>query len=194
MRYLAPIVEGDGEVEALPALLHRVAQAAGYADVLRVNRPIRVKSSPFLNDPEYFRKHVALAGAKAAQEAGSVLILLDCEDHCPATLGPELLRKARGVRGGIEVLVALAYREYETWFITAARSLRGLQGPPNDLEPPLHPESIRDVKGWLGARMPGGYDPITHQLEFTRAFRLENGRSNPSFDRLCRHVLQFLKV
>ncbi len=193
MRYVAPIVEGHGEVEALPALLHRIAIQSGAAGTLRVNPPIRVKAGSFLHDHDYFRKQVALAAAKAAQGGGAVLILLDCEDDCPATLGPELLRRAKAVRGDVVVLVALAYREYETWFLTAARSLRGLRGLPQDLDPPPAPEAIRDAKGWLGARMAFGYDPVIHQLEFSRKLDLEGALANPSFHRFYQRIRQFLE-
>ncbi len=193
MPYIAPIVEGHGEVEAVPALLHRIAGLAGVEGALRVNAPIRVKAGSFLRDQDYFHKQVALAAAKAAQGGGVVLILLDCEDDCPATLGPDLLRRAKAVRGDVTVIVALAYREYETWFLTAARSLRGLRGLPHDLEPPPSPESIRDAKGWLGKHMAFGYDPVIHQLEFSRKFDLEQARANPSFNRFYQHIRKFLE-
>jgi hypothetical protein len=193
MPYIAPIVEGHGEVEALPALLYRIARWAGVEGLLRVNSPIRVKSGSFLQDRDYFRKQVSLAGAKAAQGGGAVLILLDCEDDCPATLGPDLLRRAKAVRGDVAMLVALAYREYETWFLTAARSLRGVRGLPPDLDPPSAPEAIRDAKGWLGAHMPFGYDPVIHQLEFSRKFDLQEAQANPSFNRFYRHIRKLLE-
>jgi hypothetical protein len=74
MRYVAPIVEGQGEVEALPALLHRMAILSGVEGVLRVNPPIRVKSGSFLHDHDYFRKRVALAAAKAAFSACKAML------------------------------------------------------------------------------------------------------------------------
>lgn len=182
--YVAPIVEGHGELEALPVLLRRIAQAAAVPGGLRVNRPIRVKASSFLHDHPYFMKYVALAGAKAAQEHGSVLILLDCEDDCPAELGPELLERARAVRSDVNILVALAYREFETWYLTAARSLAGLNGLPADLVPPEKPEGIRDAKGWLGDRMDVPYDETTHQPQYADAFDLAAASANASFRRL----------
>lgn len=188
MRYVAPIVEGHGEVEALPALLHRIARMTVFERGLLVNPPIRVKSGSFLNDEEYFRKQIALASAKAAQEDGTVLILLDCEDDCPCTLGPDLLRRAHAVRADVDILVALAHREFESWFIAAVVSLRGRRGIPHDLDPPADPDRIRDAKGWLGQRMNVTYDPISHQLEFTRLFDLQAARSNRSFDRFYRRI------
>jgi hypothetical protein len=190
---MAAIVEGHGEVEALPALLYRIAQSIAFTGVLRVNPPIRVKLGSFLNDESYFRKQVTLATAKAAQMGGSVLILLDCEDDCPGTLGPALLKRAQAVRANVDVFVVLACREFETWFITAARSIRGLRGLPLDLEPPQAAEGIRNAKGWLGKQMNAAYDPIIHQLEFTRAFDLEQARANRSFDRFYRCIHRFLE-
>ena len=194
MLFVAPIVEGHGEVEAVPALLHRIAGHAGYPNALRVNQPIRVKSGSFLNDPEYFHRYVGLAAAKAAQDAGSVLILLDCEDDCPGTLGPSLLQRAHEVRGDVGILVALAYREYETWFVTAVRSLRGLRGLSQDVDVPPSLEAIRGAKEWLGRRMDETYDPITHQIEFTRAFDLDQARSSSSFDRLYQRIRRLLET
>ncbi|MBI4567993.1 MAG: DUF4276 family protein [Planctomycetes bacterium] len=185
---IAPIVEGHGEVEAVPALLYRIAETIGLADSLRVNPPIRVKSGSFLNDADYFERYVTLAAAKAAQAGGSVLILLDCEDGCTKTLGPDLLRKARAVRGDVMFLVVLAKREYESWFLAAARSLRGVAGLKADTDPPADSTAIRGAKEWLTNHMNGTYDEITHQVVFTRKFGFEEARGNPSFDRALQRI------
>ncbi len=194
MDFVAPIVEGHGEVEAVPALLYRILETEKLACNLRVNPPIRVKASSFLRDEGYFRKYVALAAEKAAQQRGAVLVLLDCEDACPAELGPDLLRRAKSVRDDVVVLVALAYREYETWFVAAAESLRGLQGLSQDSEAPRCPEKIRDAKGWLGERMRFGYDPLMHQRDFTKRFDLQKARANHSFNRLYKRLTELLRA
>lgn len=191
MPVFVPIVEGHGEVQAVPALLHRLAQQTHPEIPVRVNPPIRVKSGSFLNDADYFRRQFSLAAAKAAQAQGHVLILLDCEDDCPAELGPELLRRARAIRADVGVRVFLAYREYETWFVAAAASLSGYAGLPADLAPPADPERMRDAKGWLLQRMPNSYDPIVHQIDFTRVFDFEQARTNDSFRRIY-DVIQVL--
>jgi hypothetical protein len=190
---IASIVEGHGEQQALERLLQRIARDAAPHAVLRANEPIRVKSGSFLNDLPYFSRYVSLAAAKARQEvAGHVLILLDCEDDCPAHLGPRLFMQAQSVAPDVSTLVVLAHREFETWFIAAAESLRGVEGLSVYIGRPADPESKRDAKGWLGRHMPHGYDPITHQLAFTKAFDLNAGRTNASFDRLYRKVAALL--
>jgi hypothetical protein len=88
------------------------------------------------------------------------------------------------VRGDVPITVALAYREYETWFLAAAKSLRGVGGLPPDLEPPAVPESLRDAKGWLAARMPHGYNEPNDQPGFTSAFSFDEAAAIPSFARL----------
>ena len=48
----------------------------------------------------------------------------------------------------------------------------------NDLEPSEDAESIRDAKGWLGARMlKGGYHVITNQPAFTALFDMEQAHA-----------------
>jgi len=191
MIYIAPIVEGHGEVEAFPSLLHRIARDVGFNGQLIVNPPIRVKRGSFLNDNEYRRRQLTLASGKAAERKGLVIVLLDCDDDCPAKLGPKLYHEAITVREDISTLIALAYREYESWFLAAARSLRGHRGLAADLEAPAGTKEIRGAKEWLGRRMDTPYDPITHQAEFSRAIDLTEARTNASFDRLYNRVKQF---
>lgn len=187
--WIVSIVEGHGEGEALPLLLRRILAETGAGCVPSVNPPIRIKAGSFLRDRDYFARYVALAAAKAAQGGGTVLVLLDCEDDCPAELGPRLLRMAREVRDDVPYVVALAHREFETWFLTAAESLRGCCGLPLDLAAPANPEAIRGAKEWLGERMSEPYDPITHQVKFVARLDLGDAARNPSFARLVSKIV-----
>lgn len=192
MKYLAPIVEGHGEIEALPALIYRIARHENFQGHVRINPPIRVKSGSFLNDTAYFTKHVTAAALKAVQADGAVLILLDCDDDCPAKLGPRIQNDARAVRSDVKMIVALAYREFESWFLAAAESLGGRRGLPKNLVTPVNLDSIRNAKGWLGKRMDVSYDPITHLIEFVREFDLRQARSSQSFNRFYCRIHEFL--
>ena len=123
--FIAPIVEGHGEVQAVPILLRRLIADAKPNAQLWLNPALRVKAGSFINDDDYFKKYLELAARKTKPWPNScVLILLDCEDECPAELGPRLLEKARVCRSDVTIIVILAHREYETWFLAAARSLR----------------------------------------------------------------------
>jgi hypothetical protein len=192
--FIAPIVEGHGEYEAVPSLLHRIAEKCGSSTPLKINPPIRVKSGSFFHDEAYFNKYIAMASAKAAQERGAVLILMDCEDDCPAELGPKILEKAKGQRSDIHFIVALAYREFETWFIAAAESFKGSYGFPADLSAPSNFESFRDAKGWLSSRMSVNYDPVIHQVKFTRLLDIDLAKNSHSFNRLYSKISSALST
>lgn len=186
--FFAPIVEGHGEVEALPRLIHRVFAEFSPGVIPRINPPIRVKPGSFLNDREYFQRLISLAASKAHQNRGTVLVLLDCEDACPATLGPDLLIKAMAVREDVPYRIVLAHREFETWFIAAIHSLGGRAGIALDALAPPDAEAIRGAKEWLSNRMSQPYDPIRHQPEFSTHFDLHQARRIPSFERLIHQL------
>ena len=119
MTAVASIVEGDGEVAALPVLLRRLGEWRTPDVVAHVLPPIRVYKDRFLNRAEEFSRHLKLAAAKCG-DAGWILILLDADDDCPAVKGAEILGKAKTVVPHRRVGVVLANREYEAWFIAAA--------------------------------------------------------------------------
>lgn len=185
---IVSIVEGHGEVQALPILIRRVYNERASATPPLINPPIRIKSGSFLKDEDYFKRYISLAAAKAAQSDGRVLILLDCEDDCPATMGPELVKRAKQVRPDISFDVVLAYREYETWFIAAASSLTGkyLQ---EGTEPAPNPENIRGAKEWLSRHRDKPYDPVAHQAAFSAHFDMDQASSISSFSRLIAKLL-----
>ena len=107
--FIVPIVEGHGEVQAVPILLQRLPADMVPDARLHLNPALRVKAGSFVNDGDYFRKYVELAARKAkARTNACVLILLDCEDQCPGELGPGLLEKARTCRSDVVFIFILA--------------------------------------------------------------------------------------
>ncbi|MDX2081717.1 MAG: hypothetical protein SFU53_13115 [Terrimicrobiaceae bacterium] len=109
---------------------------------------------------------------------------MDCDDACPAELGPELLRRSRMVRGDVPIFVALAHREFESWFIAGLESLRRFAAFKPGVEKPPVVEAFRDAKGWLNERLSAGYDPVINQAAFTAGFALEEAAGSSSFARL----------
>lgn len=124
---IAAIVEGDGEVDALPILLRRLADWRTPDRYPQPLRPIRVRRDRFLNREQEFSRHLQLAAKKCGGD-GWILILFDADDDCPAELGPMTLERARICVPHRPVSVVLANREYEAWFIAAAPSLQGCRG------------------------------------------------------------------
>jgi hypothetical protein len=190
---VVPIVEGHGEVDAVPVLVRRVAAALGQYP--ECERPIRVPRSRLIR-PEEFENAVELAWLRAG-ENGLVLVMLDADDDCPATLGPELLDLAARVRPRRSIGVVVARCEFEAWFLAAAESLAGHRDLPLDLTAPDDPESIRDAKGWLSMRMravrPGGYRETRDQAALAALFDMDLARlRSRSFRKLWAELERYL--
>lgn len=187
MSQLICIVEGHGEVVALPVLLRRIAEWRSPEHAVQVPLPIRVKRDQFLNDEDQFLRFMRLAGMKSG-ENDVVLVLLDADDDCPAELGLQLLERARAAIPHRSISVVLANREFEAWYIGGAESLHGHRGltiTHNDLH--ADAELPRDAKGWLRSRMGGrGYGETTDQPAFAARMSLDAAyRRCRSFRKLC---------
>lgn len=186
MTVVATIVEGDGEVAALPTLLRRLSEHFASSSLVHVPPPIRVRRDRFLNRDEEFRRHLLLAANKCG-EAGWILVLLDSDAACPAELGASILDRANACVPHRRVSVVLANREYEAWFIAAAASLHGHRGFTFDPNQPVEAERPRDAKGWMAERMTGRtYRPTTDQPAFTARMDITQAKAGSrSFRKLC---------
>ena len=190
---IACIVEGHGEVTAVPVLIRRIAALRDPGLYVEIPLPIRIKRDKFLRKRRELERSVLLATAKAGPRGG-VFILIDADADCPATLGPRLLKETTDARRGFPISVVLAKHEYESWFLAAARSLRGRRGLPSDLEPPDDPEAIRGAKEWLSSRIAGprSYSPTVDQAGLSQAMDLEACRTTDSFDKCYREIVALI--
>lgn len=186
---ILPIVEGHGEVTAVPILIRRIVAQYAPDVYAHVGQAIRVKRTGLVQAGGVERT-VELAARQTTASDG-ILILLDADDDCPREIAEMLLERATVARPDRAIAVVAANREYEAWFLAAARSLRGKRELADDLEPPAHPESIRDAKGWLTDRMPKGfsYRPTIDQPGLTQLFDLEQAHAARSFRKLVKDVL-----
>jgi hypothetical protein len=191
--WIACIVEGHGETSAVPVLLRRMAVAIASHIELQIPHPIRLPKSKLLR-PGELEKAVQLAAAKVAP-AGGLLILMDADDDCPATLAPALLARAQTARADLPVAVVLPRREFESWFLAAAESFRERFRLPEDLTAPADPEEIRGAKEWLKDRLDSGnYSETVDQPALAALFDLQQARVAPSFDKLWREMERLLTV
>lgn len=189
---LVPIVEGHGELMAGPIVLRRIVEAFVPSRWVQVSKPLRVGRGTIVK-PGGLERYARLAHLRHGGD-GAVIVLLDADDDCPAALGPQLLDRARNAQPG-PVSVVVAAKEFEAWFLAAARSIAGKRGLPFDLEGPPDPEAVRDAKGWLKARRTDGltYSPTIDQPALAALFDLKLARANaPSFDKLCRDIERLL--
>lgn len=193
MPALATIVSGDGEVAAVPVLIRRLAATIDPGLAIDVQRPLRASESKLFHKAGELERFVELAARSAP--GGAVLVLLDCDDGCPANLGPALQDRASKVRPGLPIEVALARREFESWFLASAESLRGARGLAADLMAPVAPEAIRGAKEWLRNRMVAGrgYSPVIDQPALAAQFDLDLAeRRSDSFAACRRRIVRLL--
>ncbi|MFG3259880.1 DUF4276 family protein [Streptomyces sp. NPDC048172] len=190
---LASVVEGEGEMRALPVLLRRLLYAREIWDA-DIRPPFRMGRGSLLANGGVERAVEAqarrLSGAHT-ESGGGVLILIDADDDCPASLGPALLRRAERARPDVRTAVVLANREFEAWFLAAAPSLGGAAGMPDGLTAPEDSERPRDCKGWLTLHRTDGspYKPVADQAPLAQVFDLELARAHsPSFRKFCRDI------
>lgn len=190
------IVEGKGEIQALPTVIRRIAVEFDPTIVVQTPYPVRMPANRLTKEDEpYLERAIGLLCQKMPHP-GAILIVLDCDDGCPATEGPELLRRAVAIRSDVPIGVVLAKREFEAWFLASAISLRGKRGLADDLDPPDDPESIRGAKGWLRSRMPQNrtYAPTLDQPALAGIFDMNMARrGSDSFDKCYREVVRLLE-
>jgi len=185
---IVSIVEGHGEVDALPRLLGRLASWLGRPD-LRIPRPLRCPKSKLMKDGELERL-IQLAVSKA-QPGGAVLVLLDADEDCPKEVAPRLLRRARNIAWNSPLSVVLAKCEYEAWFLASIESLRGKRGIRLDAEFAGDPESVTGAKERIKSLMISGntYSETLDQPALTAHIDFETAKSrSPSFSKLFRDI------
>lgn len=189
---IQPIVEGHGEVAALPVLLRRFLELAQVWDV-RVGKPIRQPRDRLARRPPLER---VVQLARIQEDCRAILIVLDGDRDCPAELGPRLVGWAAGPAAGIPCEVVVAHREYEAWFLASLPSLRGVCGIRPDAAAHPEPEGPRGVKEQIRKRMEAGrgYLEATDQPALSAEFSLvEAYRASRSFRKLTASVRSLIQ-
>lgn len=179
------IVEGDGEVRALPVLLRRMIGIAN-AYSIGISRPIR-RSRTQLAREDGVREAVRLA--RLEPDCAAILIVFDGDDDCPKELAPRVESWGQSEAAPLPCHVVMANREYESWFLATIESLRGIRGIRHDAGSHPHPESRRGAAEELERRMTPNrsYSKTADQPALTAAFDMaEAHRRCRSFRRMVR--------
>jgi hypothetical protein len=177
------IVEGHGEIEALPVLLRRIAAWKTPDLNVEIKRPARLSRGKILKLDLDFERHLRLAAATSGPR-GWILILFDSDEECPKNLSALVHKKATELLPHRRISVVVAHSEYEAWFIAGRASL-DIETADGDL---IDPENIRDAKGWISSHMrERQYNEILFQPRFSAKMDLEEANSSSrSFRKLCK--------
>ena len=188
---LGVIVEGHGEVQAAPTLLRRLANnidpTVTMTFVVR-----RIPKSQLLQTGQLERAVEALT--RQIGRHRPILVRLDADYDCPKTLASTLRERCTFAHADVAISVVIANREYEAWFVAAAKSLAGHRGLKEDLVAPADPESIRGAKEWLTAQMAPSrsYSETRHQAAYSALMDLSEARRTRSFRKLEKDLTELL--
>lgn len=184
---LVCVVEGKGEVAAVPNLCARILGELSvwdwFVDPVPIRQPRghlvdeRVRSSLRPAKDGDFDRAVLLA--LRSRRADAVLVLCDSDDDCPAAWGPSAKQRLTATCRGAAVMVQ---REYESWLLHGIHAFGALD--------PRVIERRRDAKKLLDHHRPG-YKATVDQLALTRELDIRRcwARSD-SFDKLMRSIAE----
>jgi len=191
---IACIVEGHGDVEAVPILLRRLAQERQLYTI-KILKPVRCPRNKFVRgnaiDTQELSRAVQLAGKKlATYHPVALLLLIDADEACPALMGPQLCNAIREVEPRIPLGVVLAKREFEAWLVASISSIAQHEGIAPPAHPPADPETLNDPKGYLGQHIfpDGKYSETVDQPRFSDVFDMHQAEVCSSFRKFRREV------
>ena len=153
---IQPIVEGHGEVPAVPVLVRKLGELMGIPYV-PVGAPFRSKRSQLIQKDGLQR---VISRAREEPGCAAILVLFDADDDCPKEEAPTLLQWAEEASAPLPCAVVMANKEYEAWFLSNLEVLLQARGI-NPAEPyEKDPETKRDAKGELESRFGGNFNYI----------------------------------
>jgi hypothetical protein len=207
---IVPIVEGRGEVEAVPILLRSWLRFRRYRNVdVDLAGPVYAGGKGSITVAhdmenelgiEYYVEKALLRDPLP----DIIFVLLDADKECPRTLAASLLARAQAlVPPDYPIGVVVAKREYEAWFLAAFPSIRfrqaltelarelGFRLTRHSLPRGMDVEAIADCKKEV-AKLLGlkKYSPAEHQPALTRIlpFTREMSRRSRSFRKLLKEL------
>ena len=168
---IQPIVEGPGDISAVPILIRRICYELECCLTATVAAPMKVSRSKMVQE-SHFRHYVRIANSQPGCKL--ILFFIDADDDCPKSLS-DLTRPwiaGESLTAICEIIVIP--REYECWFIAALESLRGVHGIIQEATSHNYPEAVRNPKAILTDWMEGSsaYHETADQPAFTEKIDL----------------------
>jgi hypothetical protein len=151
MKYIFPIVEGHGEVEAVPVLLRRIAYECIDPVACDIFRPFRLPRQKIVQFGQDLANAIKLGKEKidATGSGGGIIIFADADDDCPVHLQSKFKLFSKNMKVLIPTFLISPNKEYEAWFIACAEKMRCHQMVRSDASSHPDPESVRDAKGYF---------------------------------------------
>lgn len=210
MPKLVPIVEGDGEVTALPVLLRRLLHDEWQRYDWEILQPKNAHGCGGLTTPNGIERFIEYALLEP--ECDGVLVLIDGdavqrlpegqkpESDCSPAFARVLAQRVRALGPRVPVVIVIVRWEYEAWFLSSlesivGRPIKGLPGLPVGTQFSGEVEGIYNPKGWIEARFPPGrkYSETRDQAAMTSLLDLHRvDERSRSFRRLKNAIQQVI--
>lgn len=193
MPKIVPIVEGDGEVTAVPLLLRRILTHLERYDV-QIARPKNANGRGNLTKEGGLERFVTYAWKEP--DCGAILVLLDAENECPKIIAREFSTRVEAMGVIFPVVIVVAKRMYETWIIASISSMAGRLDLPRGIVPPPDAEEVANPKRWIEEYFPSGraYKETQDQESMTNLIEFDLASNARSFQRLLHGVQQALEA
>jgi len=189
---LLPIVEGDGELTAAPAMIRHVLNAHQRFDV-ELLKPHRRGEWPKV------KKEFDRFFEVATLESAPILWILDFDCEECVSVEEETAwatQRAAKIRDDIPLEMCFMVKEFETLFLADEATTRSTFGDiPESFKFPADPEIVRDAKGFLSNARPSGstYKPTMHQAKLASQLNLTTLRErSASFRRFEESLLRLV--
>ena len=211
MPNLVPIVEGAGEVSALPELLRRLLHDQERYD-WKILTPKNARGIGGLTKQNGIERYIQFA--RKEPDCGGILVLIDGDafyalspgtrpqDNCSPALAKLLAQRVETLKPDTSVVVVVVRWEYESLFLAsletmAGKRIKGLPGLPDCIRFEGDVEEMRDPKRWIRDHFPPErtYSETRDQVAMTTMldFDLLENRSR-SFRRLKNALNQILSA
>jgi Domain of unknown function (DUF4276) len=204
MKRLVLLVEGDGDVQAVPSLVGKLLTELPdhcQGQLFRDNAPMRIGGVHQITGRKKGNLTRHLGNAAKRPKLGAALLVLDGDadrvegqPFRAVEVARTLAQRATAAGAGTRFSFAAVFlrQEYESLLLAVADQLPDLK--PGVTSPSAPEEAPRDAKGWLHENLADGYNPTDRQLDLTRAVKdWTPVRSLNCFQRL-EHALMELAV
>ncbi len=197
MPKIVPIVEGEGEVQALPKLLFKILHDLGRFDI-QVSPPKNSKGVTNILRAQGLEYFLKLAAREA--DCAAILVLIDSDGKCPITLAKQLCQRAIAAHINQPIMIVCAHHMYEAWLVASIDSIAGKplgqrEGLPATVRFDGDPDQLNNPKQWIDDRFTNGrgYKESLDQAEMTKLLELELAfAQSRSFQRLYHAVQEAL--
>ena len=191
------IVEGHGEIEAVPVLARRIFFEKLHIFDQEIAKPHRIPSSRICQFGNDLYNAILLGRGKVVESGntGGVIILVDSDDDCPVQMQNRFNEFCVERNINFPCAFVAANREFEVWFLCDASSLSGHPRVREDAQDVVDAEFIRGAKGHFERHIllpDATYSETIDQAKFCAAIDLDEVESKSRSFRKLVSTLRFL--